>query len=186
VLVDRANGLSEKPRDKGLAWLTGEIRRGREKPDRTKSSETAFGTARPNPDRLAIHSIAGSDEGLNDHLTSSPPSPSARKPVASPARPHEEPEINLKASSGNESGPAAQGHEAKADATVEIQRLARLSSIDYERERQSAAQRLSIRVPVLDNQVKQARAAENDGDKKGQGRPISFCEEQPWPHAVCL
>jgi hypothetical protein len=177
VLVDPANGLSEKPRDKGLAWLTGEIKRAREKPDRTNSSETTFGTARPEPDRLA-------DEGANGHLTSSPPSPSARKPIDSPARPHEEPKINLKACSSNEPDPAAKGQEGKPAATLEIQRLARLSSLDYERERESAAQRLSIRVTVLDDQVKQARAAENNRDTKGQGRPISFREEEPWPHAV--
>src|SRR5262249_51968310 len=33
VLVDPANKLSEKPREKGVAWLSGEIRRAREKPD---------------------------------------------------------------------------------------------------------------------------------------------------------
>jgi hypothetical protein len=136
VLVDPANGLSENPRDKGLAWLTGEIKRAREKPDRDNSSETPFGAVRPDPDRLAFHSIAGSVKGPNGDQPSSPPSPSARRPVDSPARPHEEP-INLKACSGNEPGPAAKEHEATPAATLEIQRLARLSSLDYEREREA-------------------------------------------------
>jgi Bifunctional DNA primase/polymerase, N-terminal len=186
VLVDPAHGLSEKPRDKGLAWLTGEIKRAREKPDRDNSSETTFGTRRPDPDRPAIHSIAGSDKDPNGHLPSSPPSPSARRPVDSPARPHEEPEINLKACGGNEPGPApaAKGHDAKPAAALEIQRLARLSLLDYERERESAAQRLGMRVTVLDDLVKQARAAKNDGDTKGQGHTISYSEPSPWPHAV--
>ena len=189
MLVDPANGLSEKPRDKGLAWLTGEIKRAREKPDRDNRSETPFGTALPDPDRPAIHSIAGSDKDPNGHLPSRAPSPSARKLVDSPARPHEEPEIDLKACGGNEPGPAAKGHDAKPDAILEIQRLARLSSLDYERERESAAQRLSIRVTVLDDQVKQARAAENDGDTKGQGRLISFSSpnrgRMPWTAPIC-
>jgi Bifunctional DNA primase/polymerase, N-terminal len=122
VLVDPANGLSEKPRDKGLAWLTGEIKRAREKPDRTKSSEIPFGTARPDPDRLAIHSIAGSVKGPNGPLPSNPPSSSASKSVDSPATPHGEPEINLKTCSGNEPSPAAKGHDAKPAPVPEIQR----------------------------------------------------------------
>src|SRR5262245_27757295 len=114
---------------------------------------------------------------------SSPPSSSAHKPVDGVAKPHEEPEINLN-TQGNDQGPSAQKHEAKPAATLEIQRLARLSLLDYELERESAAQRLSIRVTVLDDQVKQARAAKNDSDTKGQGRPISVCEAEPWPHDV--
>ena len=43
VLVDPANSLSEKPRDKGLAWLTGEVTRARAKPDRDTSSKAQLG-----------------------------------------------------------------------------------------------------------------------------------------------
>ena len=46
VLVDPANRLSEKPRDKGLVWLTGEIKRAREKPDRLNSPEAPPGSGR--------------------------------------------------------------------------------------------------------------------------------------------
>ena len=47
VLVDPANGLSEKPRDKGAVWLTGEIKRAREKPidttaQRSRRAAAAF------------------------------------------------------------------------------------------------------------------------------------------------
>src|SRR5262245_13543923 len=115
---------------------------------------------------------------------SSPPSPSADRPVDSPASPHEEPHINLD-KHGNDQGPSAKEHNNGEPAdTLEIQRLARLSSLDYERERESAAQRLGVRVTILDDLVKLARAAENDDDTKGQGRPISFCEEEPAPNAV--
>ena len=43
VLMDPANSLSEKPRDKGLAWLTGEVTRARAKPDRDNSSKAQLG-----------------------------------------------------------------------------------------------------------------------------------------------
>jgi hypothetical protein len=48
VLLDPSNKLSEKPREKGEAWLRGEIKRAREKPD-TKSSSRSRG-AGPNPE----------------------------------------------------------------------------------------------------------------------------------------
>jgi putative DNA primase/helicase len=76
-----------------------------------------------------------------------------------------------------------QSHDAKQPDDVEIQRLSRLSPLQYDRERESAAKRLGIRVSVLDDQVNQARAA-NNADTKGQGRPISFPEPEPWPHSV--
>ena len=43
VLVDPANNLSEKPREKGLAWLTGEVTRARAKPDRDTGSKAQLG-----------------------------------------------------------------------------------------------------------------------------------------------
>jgi putative DNA primase/helicase len=46
VLVDPANRLSEKPREKGAAWLSGEITRAREKPDRHNSSQPPAGSGR--------------------------------------------------------------------------------------------------------------------------------------------
>jgi hypothetical protein len=44
VLVDPANRLSEKPREKGSAWLRGEIKRAREKPDDDSQKSTGDGT----------------------------------------------------------------------------------------------------------------------------------------------
>src|SRR5262249_41314965 len=46
VLVDPANKLSEKPRVKGAAWLSGEIKRARAKPDRENDLQTPSGTDR--------------------------------------------------------------------------------------------------------------------------------------------
>jgi hypothetical protein len=44
VLMDPANKLSDKPRDKGLAWLTGEVQRARAKPNQSNTSTTQSGS----------------------------------------------------------------------------------------------------------------------------------------------
>jgi hypothetical protein len=97
---------------------------------------------------------------------------------------YQQSEVNLNACGRSEREPVAQRHEAKENDDVEIRRLAELSSLEYEHEREGAARRLGIRVTILDDQVKQARTAQNDGDPKGQGRPISFPEPEPWSHVV--
>jgi hypothetical protein len=66
------------------------------------------------------------------------------------------------------------------DAEQEIQRLASLPLVQYERERKGAAERLAIRASVLDAAVKAARPVEN----KGQGRPVELSAIEPWPSAV--
>jgi putative DNA primase/helicase len=65
---------------------------------------------------------------------------------------------------------------------AEIRRLAKLPSIEYDRERVPAAERLGIRVGVLDKAVKGSRA--ESGETKGQGRPFQVPEIEPWPDAV--
>ena len=76
---------------------------------------------------------------------------------------------------------AALAVEGRHEVRVEIERLAKLSLVEYDREREAAAGRLRCRVGTLDAQVKTARA---DGDQKGQGRPLDLPEIAPWPHAV--
>ncbi|GAB3630267.1 hypothetical protein GCM10027419_51240 [Pandoraea terrae] len=50
VLMDPANGLSEKPREQGRAWLEGEIRRARTKPgDPKRADSSSPKTGRANP-----------------------------------------------------------------------------------------------------------------------------------------
>ncbi len=64
----------------------------------------------------------------------------------------------------------------------EIRRLAKLSLIEYERERKDAADRLNVRAPILDRLV----AAERDefrSDGK-QGHALSLPEPEPWPEPV--
>jgi hypothetical protein len=64
-----------------------------------------------------------------------------------------------------------------------IKRLAKLTPIEYERERKSAAEKLGIgRVSVLDNAVKAARG--ENGDTKGQGRPLELPTIEPWPEPL--
>jgi putative DNA primase/helicase len=68
----------------------------------------------------------------------------------------------------------------------EIARLASLSTLEYERERETVAEAMNCRVSILDRLVKDARARlfpdEADDDK--QGRAVSFAEPEPWPDPV--
>jgi hypothetical protein len=69
--------------------------------------------------------------------------------------------------------------EIKDDA--EIGRLARLSTVQYERERKNAAERLGIRAAILDRLVQAERP---DDDENQQGRAVSFPDPEPWPESV--
>ena len=65
----------------------------------------------------------------------------------------------------------------------EIARLAKLSLLQYDRERKEAADRLKIRAPILDRLV-EAERTKPGGDDGKQGRAISFPEPEPWPNSV--
>jgi hypothetical protein len=108
ALMNPAHGLSEKPREKGEAWLHAEIKRAREKPDR----------ARPIP--------------------------------------------------------------------PEIERLARLSRIEYDRVREAMAGELEVRVSTLDEEVKAVRQRLGfDKEETGlQGQPLTFLDSEPWPEPI--
>jgi hypothetical protein len=68
------------------------------------------------------------------------------------------------------------------DANAEINRLAKLPLIQYERQRKSAAEELRInRLEVLDKLVNAARSV---GGTKGQGRPMELKDIEPWPDQV--
>jgi putative DNA primase/helicase len=66
------------------------------------------------------------------------------------------------------------------DAEKEIQRLASLSTVQYERERTGAAAQLGMRASVLDAAVKAARPTET----KGQGRALTLPSVEPWSDPV--
>lgn len=66
---------------------------------------------------------------------------------------------------------------------AEIERLATLTPIQYDRERSAAAARLGIRVGTLDQYVERARASSDDA-VTGQGSPLNFEAIDPWPEPV--
>jgi putative DNA primase/helicase len=63
----------------------------------------------------------------------------------------------------------------------EIRRLGTLGTLDYERERKSAVNRLNIRAPILDRLVAAEREEPDDGK---QGRALILPEPEPWPDTV--
>jgi hypothetical protein len=68
---------------------------------------------------------------------------------------------------------------------AEIERLAKLPLVKYERARKAAAEKLGARASMLDRAVKQKRAELGlDGDDGRQGRAISFPESEIWPDPV--
>jgi putative DNA primase/helicase len=69
------------------------------------------------------------------------------------------------------------------DDDIEIGRLARLSPIEYERDRKIAAEQMGVRTTILDRLVAVER--DNiDGDGAKQGRGLTLPEPQPWPDPV--
>jgi hypothetical protein len=91
------------------------------------------------------------------------------------------------AAANNESATTASGNGAAINDDAEIERLARLAPLDYERERKEAGKRLGIsRLALLDALVKAKRAelGLDGGDDGKQGHAISFAEPEPWPTPV--
>jgi hypothetical protein len=66
---------------------------------------------------------------------------------------------------------------------AEIEGLANLSTLQYEREREPAAARLSLRTKILDSLVAAKRKERNQDDGK-QGRSLNLPEPEPWPERV--
>ena len=75
--------------------------------------------------------------------------------------------------------------EAPPDDDAELEKLARMSRLDYERARAEAAKRLGIRSAMLDKLVAAKRIELGlDGDDNKQGRPFDFAQIDPWPTPV--
>jgi hypothetical protein len=67
----------------------------------------------------------------------------------------------------------------------EIERLAALRPLDYERERGAAANKLGVRVSVLDEEVERVRRRLSpDEDDNLQGQALNLTDIEPWPDAV--
>jgi putative DNA primase/helicase len=74
------------------------------------------------------------------------------------------------------------GHGPKqSDADIEINRLAKLSALDYERERKEVAAKLEARASILDRLVAAVRPSEKS---QGQGRGVELADPEPWPSPV--
>ena len=70
-------------------------------------------------------------------------------------------------------------------ADAELERLAKLSPLKYERERKAAAEALGLRASLLDRLVAAKRTEMGlDGANGKQGRPIEFPEPELWPYEV--
>ena len=70
-------------------------------------------------------------------------------------------------------------------ADAEIERLAKLSALQYERERKAAAELLGLRASLLDKVIAAKRAEFGLGGDDGlPGRPITFDEIEPWDEPV--
>jgi putative DNA primase/helicase len=66
-----------------------------------------------------------------------------------------------------------------------VARLAKLSLLEYEKQRKLAAEDLGIRASALDDVVKARRTELGlDKDDSKQGRPIEFPEIEPWPEKI--
>ncbi len=64
----------------------------------------------------------------------------------------------------------------------EIERLARLSRIEYDRERKASAKRLGARADTLDAEVEKRRSHHNS--EVDQENDLGLFEPAPWPEEV--
>jgi hypothetical protein len=85
--------------------------------------------------------------------------------------------------------PEPQGEQLRAekpsdDPDIEITRLAKLTTLEYEQQRKTAAERLEVRASILDRLVRGERVRLGLEDDGLQGRPISFAEPELWPGPV--
>ena len=75
--------------------------------------------------------------------------------------------------------------QSSTDTDAELERLAKLSLVEYEQQRKAAAEQLNVRASILDRLVAAEReklGLEEDEDR--QGRAISLPEPEPWPTPV--
>ena len=72
------------------------------------------------------------------------------------------------------------------DDEIEIDRLAHMSPLDYERARKAVAEALGLRASLLDKVIaaKRAEFGPGGGDDGLPGRPITFDEIEPWEEPV--
>jgi hypothetical protein len=74
--------------------------------------------------------------------------------------------------------------EPASEIDAEIERLAKLSAVEYEQQRKGAAEKLGLRASILDKLVEAERIKLNPEADGKQGRPVAFPEPEPWPEPV--
>lgn len=65
--------------------------------------------------------------------------------------------------------------------TVELQRLAKLTAVEYDRERKDSAEKMGVRVSTLDDLVAEIQSATHAGE---DDKAILFPADDPWPEPV--
>ena len=81
-------------------------------------------------------------------------------------------------------GPPAASEDEPLDAKAVVERLAKLSRIEYDRVRDAEAERLGVRVSTLDAEVEKARRKLTGDGNDGQGEAVLFPVIEPWPEPV--
>jgi len=102
---------------------------------------------------------------------------------APPPGPAPAPADERQPADGEASPPPADEATSHADDDAEIERLAALNPIQYDRQRTAAAKRLGIRGDTLDKLVKGARG-EPDKDSNAGGSALEFPDVEPWHEPV--
>jgi hypothetical protein len=72
-------------------------------------------------------------------------------------------------------------HAGPVNSDIEVERLAGLSPIEYERQREEIAKRLGVRLQTLDRLVQQSRA---QAEAKPEDGLLPLIESAPWPEQV--
>jgi len=86
--------------------------------------------------------------------------------------------------SEEEQQPEQEPEQEERAADAEIERLAKLTAIEYEHQRKGAADKLGMRASILDRLVEGERARLNPDVDDLQGSAVSFEEIEPWPEPV--
>jgi hypothetical protein len=78
----------------------------------------------------------------------------------------------------------AEGEPHADDADAEIERLAKLTALEYAQQRKAAAKKLGFPASILDRLVRDQRVRLGLDDDSKQGHAIAFPEPEPWPEPV--
>jgi putative DNA primase/helicase len=81
-------------------------------------------------------------------------------------------------------GTTAASEDEPLDTKAVVERLAKLSRIEYDRVREAEAERLGVRVSTLDAEVEKARRKLTGDGNDGQGEAVLFPDIEPWTEPV--